>query len=51
MFVVEKYFADFKAACQRYYDELLAQTDEALLQAFERAVTGQWYAQGNAGGP
>jgi hypothetical protein len=46
MFIVEKYFADFKAACQLYHDDLVAQKNEKLLQRFEAAVSSQWFALG-----
>jgi hypothetical protein len=46
MFIVERYFADFKAACQSYYEELVVTKDEPQLRAFEQAVAGQWFTQG-----
>jgi hypothetical protein len=43
MFIVEKYFDDFKSACRRYHRELVKQRDPELIQRFEQAVGEQWF--------
>jgi hypothetical protein len=48
-FIVEKYFRDFKAACERYYSCLLraceAEGDKSLLDNFSKAVDNKWFKE------
>lgn len=43
LFIVEKYFQDFKVACDTYRKELVEQQDAQLLQKFREAVGQQWW--------
>lgn len=43
LIIVEKYFQDFKRACQEYYRELVEQRDPELLERFRGVMGRQWY--------
>ncbi len=42
VFVVEKYFNDFKAACALYFQELVELRDPPLLKSFDKALGDKW---------
>src|SRR5437660_12789197 len=44
IFIVEKYFADFKAACAIYFQQLIEQMDADSLEGFDTATRGKWFS-------
>lgn len=49
VFIVEKYFADFKAACAQSFQELVERRNQESLDHFRKAVSGKRFATEHMG--